>query len=248
VNHYPRHIGDFLKKTIGLTMRQDGAYNRMIDLYYGDEKPLPVNRVDLYGSLRCRDKADNDAVEHCLRKYFTEQPDGFHHDRCDEEIAKYREKSAKASQSASARWGDSHSGRNANASPDAMRTHSDGNAKAMLTNNQEPVTRSTRSTALSGSQANADDSRLLLAFLNLKAKRFFRPTPKTLEPILARLKEGNTVSDCKAVIVRRCRAWKDDPTMAGFLRPQTLFGATKFAQYIGEVPPDEEEHADQDLP
>lgn len=141
MNHYPHHIGDYLKKTIGLTMRQDGAYRRMLDLYYGDEKPLPLDRVDLFGSLRCRDRADQGAVEHCLRKYFVEREDGFHHDRCDEEIAKYREKSAKASASASARWDQTESDRNANALPENMRTHSVGNAKAMLAINQEPRTK-----------------------------------------------------------------------------------------------------------
>lgn len=136
MNHYPRHLGDWLKKTIGLTMLQDGAYNRMVDLYYNEERPLPLDKTDLYASLRCRDKSDRDAVDYCLRKFFTKEDDGFHHDRCDEELAKYADKSAKAAKSASARWGDAHIERNAN----AMRTHSDGNAKAMLTNNQEPVT------------------------------------------------------------------------------------------------------------
>lgn len=120
-------------------MRQEGSYRRMLDLYYSDEEPLPLDRSDLYGALRCRDKADNEAVEHCLRKYFTETADGFRHDRCDEEIAKYREKSAKAAASASARWEASDSERNANALPeDEMRTHSERNAKAMLAN--KPVT------------------------------------------------------------------------------------------------------------
>lgn len=99
---------------------------------------------------------------------------------------------------------------------------------------------------MSGSQANTDDARLLLTFLNLKAGRSFRDTAKTLEPILARLKEGNTVSDCKAVICRRWIAWQSDAKMREFMRPKTLFGATNFAQYIGEVPMDEE-NADQDM-
>jgi uncharacterized phage protein (TIGR02220 family) len=31
--------------------------------------------------------------------------------------------------------------------------------------------------------------------------------------------------------------------MREYLRPETLFGATKFAQYVGEVPPPEVAHA-----
>lgn len=90
---------------------------------------------------------------------------------------------------------------------------------------------------MSGSQANADAT-LLLKFLNDKAGRHYRPTLKTLEPILARLNEGFSVSDCKAVVMRRCRKWKGDEKMHEYLRPATLFGAKNFAQYVGEVPPD----------
>jgi uncharacterized phage protein (TIGR02220 family) len=241
-------------------MRQDGAYRRMIDLYYSDEKPLPVDRVDLYGSLRCRDKADNDAVEHCLRKFFTENPDGFHHNRCDEEVAKYREKSAKASAAAAVRWDDLQYVGNA----DAMRTHSERNAMAMPANNHKPVTKNQKTlnplstsaspkvdteslpakAKINGNTAVAAD---LLLFLNKKTGRSFRPTASTLKPIIARLKEGYTPSDCKAVIMRRWRRWQDDPKMAEYLRPATLFGAEKFAQYVGEVPTDaemEQENAD----
>jgi uncharacterized protein YdaU (DUF1376 family) len=136
VNHYPRHIGDYLKKTVGLSMVQDGAYNRAIDWYYSHEKPLP-RKPDVYGELRCLSKADRDAVDVVLSRYFREGEDGYRHERCDEEVAKYREKSAKAATSASARWG-----------ANAMRTHpppdSERNANAVPTQcegnaSQEPI-------------------------------------------------------------------------------------------------------------
>ncbi len=92
-------------------------------------------------------------------------------------------------------------------------------------------------TLMSGSQANTDAVEVL-QFLNDKTGRHFRNTPATLKPILARLKEGNDVATCKAVVVRRWRAWKDDAEMREYLRPDTLFNATKFAQYVGEVPAD----------
>jgi uncharacterized phage protein (TIGR02220 family) len=78
----------------------------------------------------------------------------------------------------------------------------------------------------------------ILAFLNLKAGRHYRPGPQTTGFIAARLKAGATPGECRAVIVRRCREWLTDPAMAKFLRPATLFNATKFAQYQGEIPPE----------
>jgi hypothetical protein len=43
VNYYPHHIGDYLRDTVHLTMIEDGAYRRMLDLYYASEKPLPLD-------------------------------------------------------------------------------------------------------------------------------------------------------------------------------------------------------------
>ena len=88
MNHYPRHVGDYLKKTLGLTMAQDGAYTRAIDWYYVHEKPLPL-KPEVYGELRCLSKADRDAVNVVLARYFTETADGYRHNRCDEEIDRY---------------------------------------------------------------------------------------------------------------------------------------------------------------
>lgn len=139
MNYYPKNIGDYLTKTLGLTMLQEGAYNRMIDLYYSSEKPLPLDKKEIYASTRCASKSEREAVDFVLAKYFTEESDGFHQSRCDEELIKYFHKSAKASESASARWAKDLSERNANASNESMRTHSDGSANGMLNNIQETI-------------------------------------------------------------------------------------------------------------
>ena len=93
MNHYPHHVGDYLKKTIGLSMAQDGAYRRALDWYYSHEGPLPP-KPEVYAELRCMSKQDRDAVDVVLGKYFTETPDGFRHERCDEEIAAYADSAA----------------------------------------------------------------------------------------------------------------------------------------------------------
>lgn len=94
------------------------------------------------------------------------------------------------------------------------------------------------SKALSGSPkkpANTDDAIRLLEFLNRKAGRRFRPTETTLKPILDRLKEY-TFDECRGVIVQRWVRWGKDPKMADYMRPDTLFRPTNFAQYVGDVP------------
>ena len=150
MNYYPHHIGDYLKDTAHLTMIEDGAYRRLIDLYYLHEKPLPAEKRQVYRLARAASTAERGAVDTILDEYFTLSAEGWTHRRCDAEVAKSREKSEKARTSAASRWqSKTHSDGNANASDkDANayanaqethgRTHSDGNAYP-ITNNQEPI-------------------------------------------------------------------------------------------------------------
>ena len=83
----------------------------------------------------------------------------------------------------------------------------------------------------------------VLNFLNEKTGRAYRPVDSNLKLITARLKTGATVMDCRQVIAKKTREWKANIKMAEYLRPETLFNAVKFEQYIGEcVEPDEEEN------
>lgn len=76
----------------------------------------------------------------------------------------------------------------------------------------------------------------LLDFLNKKTGRHYQPAEANLKLITARLKAGATEDQCRAVIGRKCAQWLGDAKMAEFLRPATLFNATNFAQYQGELP------------
>lgn len=75
----------------------------------------------------------------------------------------------------------------------------------------------------------------VLTFLNEKTGRTFKPVPANLETITARLNEGATVQEMRQVIAIKVRSWKDDDKMRGYLRPSTLFGREKYAQYSGEL-------------
>jgi uncharacterized phage protein (TIGR02220 family) len=75
----------------------------------------------------------------------------------------------------------------------------------------------------------------VIEFLNKKAGRNYRPTKVNTDFILARLKEGYTLQDCKSVIAMKVREWSGDDVMNKFLRPATLFNCAKFNQYAGEL-------------
>lgn len=81
----------------------------------------------------------------------------------------------------------------------------------------------------------------VLNFLNAKAGRAYRPKDATLRPIMARLADGATLKQCRQVIAKKHHEWKDKEGMAEYLRPKTLFNATNFEQYVGELVIVEEE-------
>jgi len=73
----------------------------------------------------------------------------------------------------------------------------------------------------------------VIEHLNKAAKTKFRPlADSTRKFVSARLADGYTVEDCKRVIDRQVAAWLNDPKWAKYLRPETLFNATKFEGYV----------------
>ena len=97
---------------------------------------------------------------------------------------------------------------------------------------------------VSSLNGHVNEARALLDFLNVKAGRSFRPVPATLRLISARLKEGASVQECRGVIARMVREWNREPKEPGekdmrpYLRPETLFNATKFESYRGQQEPE----------
>lgn len=76
----------------------------------------------------------------------------------------------------------------------------------------------------------------VLNYLNQTARRDYRPVKSNLDLIKGRIKEGYSKDDLIRVIDLKCSQWLKNPQMESFLRPSTLFGATKFSQYAGEKP------------
>lgn len=103
-----------------------------------------------------------------------------------------------------------------------------------VTSKEEPPAMSGKpdDAPLNGTKSKALE---VLEFLNAKTGRNYQAVEANTKLITARLREGATVDDCRAVIAKKFRDWSGDDKMREFLRPATLFNATKFAQYRGEV-------------
>lgn len=96
MNFYAFHIGDYSSATQHLTELEDLAYRRMMDVYYVSERALPLERRQIYRLIRANSEAMREAVDVVLSEFFTCEDDGWHHKRCDLEIAKAKAKSEKA--------------------------------------------------------------------------------------------------------------------------------------------------------
>jgi uncharacterized protein YdaU (DUF1376 family) len=150
LQYFSHHIGDFIRDTAHLSLIEEAVYRRLMDLYYTNEGPLPNDIRQLCRHVRARLPEEVEAVEQILNEFFNRTDDGWRHKRCDREIAAYRSKSEKARASAEQRWRNTEripernahtsnpeSERNAN----GQRTGCERIADAMLTNNQEPITK-----------------------------------------------------------------------------------------------------------
>jgi uncharacterized protein YdaU (DUF1376 family) len=89
VNYYEHHIGDYAEATAHLNFIEDAAYSRLIRKYYAIEKPLPADIKAVQRLVGARTKEEREAVSTVLDEFFTLQDDGWHNQRCDEEVARY---------------------------------------------------------------------------------------------------------------------------------------------------------------
>ena len=247
MNYYQFHIGDYRRDTAHLSRLEHSIYRDLIDLYYLDEKPIPLETHWVSRRLRLGTEEEAMALKNVLSDFFELADDGFHHARIDADIAHYhkgctknRENGKKGGRPKAAR----HKGKNPLGS-ESVNLGSvsvpSGNPVVTLTNNQEPITNNQEKdkedkSSLSG---KPDDARELLQFLNKVTGKHYQPVKANMNMIQARLREYK-LPHLKAMVAARATLWKYDDAMSQYLRPATLFNATKCAQYIAEVEVEDE--------
>jgi uncharacterized protein YdaU (DUF1376 family) len=143
VNHYPHHIGDFAKDTMGFSQGAIGAYRLLMDAYYANEEAPPAEDVYVIG--RATTPTERKNVDKALTKF--ELRDGrYCHKRVEEELAAFRKRSEEGAEKANRRWR-KHAASNAESMPGAMPTacqsdagrHAEPHAAAMLASSHKPV-------------------------------------------------------------------------------------------------------------
>ncbi|MFX1716720.1 DUF1376 domain-containing protein [Paraburkholderia sp. A1RO-5L] len=150
MHYYKRHIGDYRAATAHLTLLEHGVYSILIDLYYMDEKPFPLETQSVYRRLRAVTEDERAAVDAVLSDFFVKGEDGYRHKRIDSELAGYQANAEKNRENG----GKGGRPKKADAKQKKTQSVSDGNQpesqgepkhnlnQEPLTNNQETINHS----------------------------------------------------------------------------------------------------------
>jgi uncharacterized protein YdaU (DUF1376 family) len=133
LHYYQHNISDYRADTGHLTLLEHGCYHQLLDQYYLNEEPLPLDIDKIFRLLTARTQDEKDAIKNVLKDFFVETEAGFIQRRCDNEIKFYHERidSAAAAGRKSAEKRANSNGR----STGVQRMFNQ-----LITNNQEPIT------------------------------------------------------------------------------------------------------------
>ena len=140
MNYYSFHLGDYAAHTRHLSLLEDLAYRRMLDLYYTTEAPLPADPAKVARLIGMRDHMQE--VTDVLSEFFTKSDAGHSSARCDREIETYRAKAERAKSANKARWTPKQDADASN--PDLksdMKSDLKSESVQIPTKNQEPITK-----------------------------------------------------------------------------------------------------------
>lgn len=102
MHFYAFYIGEYAAHTQFITLHQDLAYRRLLDLYYMSEKPLPQDPARVAKMIGMTEYQDD--VLEVLNEFFAQSGEGWTNKRADIEIERIREKTSQAKRAAQARW------------------------------------------------------------------------------------------------------------------------------------------------
>jgi uncharacterized protein YdaU (DUF1376 family) len=94
LHFYPFNIKDWALHTSHLTLEEEGAYRRLLDMYYDTERPIPTETQPVIRRLRLGSYIHE--VEQVLSEFFDLEEDGYHNNRADIEIHDYQNRVSSA--------------------------------------------------------------------------------------------------------------------------------------------------------
>lgn len=94
MHYYQFNIKDYSFATIRMTLMEDLAFRRMLDLFYESEKPLPFELKRIAKLIGMADQQEE--IRDILNEFWQETEKGWVNSRAEVEIAKYQAKADSA--------------------------------------------------------------------------------------------------------------------------------------------------------
>lgn len=95
MHYYKFNIADYRKDTSHLSTIEHGIYRQLIDWYYLDEQPIPLETQVVYRRLRLGSEMEFLSLQNVLSDFFKEGKTGYIHKRIEVEIKDYHEQAEK---------------------------------------------------------------------------------------------------------------------------------------------------------
>ena len=238
MHYYQFNIADYRKDTMHLSPIEHYIYRELLDLIYLNEKPITQNNPVVLRLLRLGSEHE-ETLQNILDEFFILTEKGYIQDRAMHEIKEYQAYLAKQKSNGSkgGRPKKQEVTKDKNPpgnpkKPSGLFSETQTKPKKTLTTNHKPLTNNKNT--MSGKPDDAA-CKEVLNYLNSTVGGNFRMVDSNLKLIRGRFREGYTREDFERVINQKFSEWRDDPKMAKYLRPATLFNAEKFNSYAGEV-------------
>jgi uncharacterized protein YdaU (DUF1376 family) len=133
MHYYQHNISDYRADTTHLTLLEHGCYHQLLDQYYLNEEPLPLDINKIFRLLTARTQDEKDAIKNVLKDFFIETEAGFIQRRADDEIKFYHDR---VDQAAIAGRKSAEKRANSNGRSTIVQRA----FNQLITNNQEPIT------------------------------------------------------------------------------------------------------------
>ena len=95
MHYYKFNIADYRKDTSHLTTIEHGIYRQLIDWYYLDENPIPLETQVVHRRLRLGSEIEFLSLQNILSDFFNQCKTGYVHKRIEVEIQDYHEQVVK---------------------------------------------------------------------------------------------------------------------------------------------------------
>lgn len=191
MHYYKFNIGDYARSTRHLSNEEDLAYRRLLDMYYENEAPIPLETQWVARRLRVA----SEVVDIVLQDMFERTEDGWKHSRCEADIAEYH-KNAERNRENGKRGGRPKTvSKKPKQNPVGSQSDASGNPVVTLTTNHKPLTTNQEPII---EDMSSDDDRVTVddvveAWNELAEERglakVVKVTPNRKRQIQARLKE-----------------------------------------------------------